>query len=509
MSAQPKRYRAFISYSQRDKTYAQRLHQALEGYRVPVDVEATGVDAKTRKLGRFFRDDEEMGAVTDLGATLEGAIAEAEALIVVCSPHAAKSRWVNQEIIHFKRTGRVDRIFAVMVDGEPNASAARASLECFPPALRFKLGADGGLSTQPTEPLALDVRKEPFNRIIARLAAGLVSTPFDALWKRERRRVRARTAMASLVFALVATIVGAAIAQNLWRPELEAYLRYGRFAHSTAELAAAEPGAIFEDCRQGSGDCPPMVVIPDGRFLMGSASDDPENDDFMIDVRPESPLHEVSIARFAVSQTEITFGDWQRCFDAGACGNEMPDRRGWFANESIPWNLSDRPVINVSWEDVQKYVTWLSSVTGRDYRLLSEAEWEYAARGYTSIDWPHTRFSWGDEDPVCEPQAINGVSFTACEQFATLQVGIFRANAFGLYDMHGNVAEWIEDCSHRDYTGAPSDGSAWTSGGDCANRGVRGGGWDYNPVGLRSANRQWTISSYRSINIGFRVARTL
>lgn len=124
MSEPSRRYRAFISYSQKDKTHARRLHQALERYRLPKRVGA-GVDAKTRKLGRFFRDDEEMGAATDLGAALQGAIADAESLIVVCSPNAAQSKWVNEEIIHFKRTGRADNIFAVVVAGRPQRRRAR------------------------------------------------------------------------------------------------------------------------------------------------------------------------------------------------------------------------------------------------------------------------------------------------------------------------------------------------------------------------------------------------
>jgi hypothetical protein len=113
MSEQTKRYLAFISYSQKDKAYARRLQNALESYCVPRGVEAGGVDVTTRKLGRMFRDDDEMGAATDLGAALQGAIADAESLIVVCSPNAAQSSWVNKEIMHFKRTGRGGRIFAV------------------------------------------------------------------------------------------------------------------------------------------------------------------------------------------------------------------------------------------------------------------------------------------------------------------------------------------------------------------------------------------------------------
>jgi hypothetical protein len=154
MSEQSKRFRAFISYSQKDKAHARRLHRALEAYRVPAGLEVAGVDAKRRKLGRFFRDDEEMGAASDPGAALLGAIADAENLIVICSPNAAKSKWVNDEITHFKRTGRADRIFAVIVAGAPNSEE---ETECFPPALRFDGGADGVLSDRRPRARARDL----------------------------------------------------------------------------------------------------------------------------------------------------------------------------------------------------------------------------------------------------------------------------------------------------------------------------------------------------------------
>ena len=198
MGKSAKRFRAFISYSQKDKHHAKRLHHYLKSYRIPGGVDAP-VDPDSRKLGRFFRDDEEMGAATDLGATLQGAISESESLIVIASPNAARSMWVNEEVLHFKRTGREERIFVVIADGEPNASGdpARQALECYPPGLRFKMGKDGRLSDLPTEPFGLDMRKESFRRLCARLAAGLLAIPFDTLWKRDRRRRQKRIAFAA------------------------------------------------------------------------------------------------------------------------------------------------------------------------------------------------------------------------------------------------------------------------------------------------------------------------
>lgn len=188
------RYRAFISYSKRDQKYAKRLHSALETYRVP-----KGIDApvqQSRRLGRFFRDDDEMGASVDLGGALRDAIDNSENLIVICSPHAARSKWVNEEIRHFRSSGRGDRIFAVVVDGIPNSGDAETN--CFPPAL----------VAEHTEPLAIDLRKESFQRVRIRLVAGLLRISFDSLWQREKRRTIRRRAIAAVVsMALLSIIV--------------------------------------------------------------------------------------------------------------------------------------------------------------------------------------------------------------------------------------------------------------------------------------------------------------
>jgi len=212
-------YRAFISYSQKDKRFAKRLHKVLESYKLPtgIDVQAS---ATKRRLGRFFRDEDEMGASTDLGQALRDAIEDSEYLIVICSPQSAQSKWVNEEILHFKRTGRENKIFAVIIDGEPNVSSTEAAVkECFPPALRYQLGKDGQITDLSTEPLGLDIRKESLLRLKVRLAASLLNIPFDTLWQRERRRKQKQTAIA---FGAIASIlIGFGLLGRFWWLERE------------------------------------------------------------------------------------------------------------------------------------------------------------------------------------------------------------------------------------------------------------------------------------------------
>jgi formylglycine-generating enzyme required for sulfatase activity len=183
---------------------------------------------------------------------------------------------------------------------------------------------------------------------------------------------------------------------------------------------------------------------------------------------------------FEVGRYEVTFAQWDACVAGGGCNGYRPNDEGW--------GRGNRPVIYVSWNDAQAYVQWLSQRTGQRYRLLTEAEWEYAARAGTT-----TNFWWGDQDPVCDPGARNGAQSYSCTPNRTLPVGSFQPNGFGLYDVHGNVYEWVEDCY---------DGS-------CSSRVLRGGSWSYYPQGLRSAVRYEYGPSSRSYVIGFRVARTV
>src|SRR5688572_2975720 len=197
------RYRGFISYSKHDQNHAKRLHSALETYRVP-----KGIDVpveQNRRLGRFFRDDDEMGASVDLGGALRDALEGSENLIVICSPHAARSKWVNEEIRHFRSSERADRIFGVIVDGTPNSDDPAQN--CFPPALASPAASEELISERHAEPLAIDLRKEPFQRARIRLVAGLLKIPFDGLWQREKRRTMRRRAVAAVVSVALLSII--------------------------------------------------------------------------------------------------------------------------------------------------------------------------------------------------------------------------------------------------------------------------------------------------------------
>ncbi len=247
--------------------------------------------------------------------------------------------------------------------------------------------------------------------------------------------------------------------------------------------------ATFQDCPT----CPELVVIPAGTFRMGSPASERDRSD------GEGPQHRVTLsAPFALGVSEVTFAEWDACVRGGGCNGYHPDDGGW--------GRGTRPVINVSWEDAQAYVRWLSRATGATYRLSSESEWEYAARAGTRTAryWGEAAFGqcryangWDDSAP-CPDGHRN-----------TAPVRSYAPNEFGLYDVLGNVWEWTEDCWHDNYVGAPSDGTAWTRGGECGRRVLRGGSWNSNPGDLRSANHNWFGAGARRVIIGFRVARTL
>ncbi len=254
-------------------------------------------------------------------------------------------------------------------------------------------------------------------------------------------------------------------------------------ALTATQERALEAGNSFKECADG----PEMIVVPAGRFLMGS----PAGQGF----DHERPAQEVTIAKpFALAKFALTFDEWDACAAHGGCRSDVSDSG---------WGRGRRPVINVSWDDAQAYVKWLARITGKAYRLLSEAEYEFAARAGTRTAYP-----WGDEIK------LNGKPMANCDGcgsqwdgMKTAPVGSFAANAFGLYDMVGNVWEWTEDCWHE-YQGAPADSTPWTSG-DCRRRVVRGGSWFDVPGVLRSAYRGGVVTVLRNDLLGFRVARTL
>ena len=281
-----------------------------------------------------------------------------------------------------------------------------------------------------------------------------------------------------------------------------------------AQPASADPGAGFKDCPV----CPEMVVIPPGTFMMGSPATEPGRRDL------EGPRHRAWIRQsIAVGRYEVSFAEWDACAADDACDGLRPSDDGW--------GRGGRPVINVSWNDAKAYVAWLRDKTGITYRLLSETEWEYAARaGTTAVRiWSaavEQACRYGNIlDRRSETSADTAAHAHACEDghVATAPVGSYAANRFALHDMVGNVSEWIEDCWYLGYVGAPADGSARSpsrgghpmepfdtahlSPGNCLDRGHRGGSWRSGPNETRAASRAGDPKTFRANYIGFRVAR--
>ena len=272
-----------------------------------------------------------------------------------------------------------------------------------------------------------------------------------------------------------------------------------------AERLAAQ--GVFRDCPA----CPSMVEIPPGSFMMGSPATERGRDD------DEGPRHRVTIASpFAVGVYEVTFAEWDACMAGGGCRDVVNYGR----------ERGTHPVTGGSWEDAQGYVRWLSRETGQRYRLLTEAEWEYVARAGTE-----TSRYWGESTSVqCRYANGSDVSFAQriregglrrgdstrvdvdvrCDDgfSGAAPVGSYEPNAFGLYDVLGNMSEWTEDCWNETYAGAPTDGRAWRSG-DCSRRVSRGGSWVSRPDNLRSASRDGRRAVIPFDGIGIRLARTI
>ena len=251
-----------------------------------------------------------------------------------------------------------------------------------------------------------------------------------------------------------------------------------------------KPGDTFLDCFP----CPEMVVVPAGQFMMGSPSDEEGRN------QDEGPQHRVTIRKpFAVGKYEVTFWEWNACVTKGGCIGYLPDDERWGL-----WLL---PVINVSWEDAQAYLRWLSRESGANYRLLSEAEWEYAARAGTTTPF-HFGSTISSDQANYRGTITYGSGRKSVDRKKTVLVRSFSPNAFGLHNVHGNVWEWVADCYKGSYARAPKDGGAWTTG-DCSKRVLRSGSWFSTPWNVRSAYRNGIEPDDRSRFVGFRVARTL
>ncbi len=298
---------------------------------------------------------------------------------------------------------------------------------------------------------------------------------------------------------------------------------------ATAAGVALSSGAVFRDCP----DCPEVVVIPAGTFTMGSTPEETERANLRPDISPrEWPAHQVTIAKpFAMGRFEITRQQYAEFVEATgqpegevcttwnlATGKWEPVKGASWRNPGFPQG-EDHPAGCLSLDDVQSYAAWLSEKTGQRYRIPTDAEWEYVARAGTQ-----TMQSWGDSfDDICkyanssdlDRAAVHGgleeepTRFFLCHDgyVYTAPVGSYPPNQFGLYDVIGNIWEWVEDCYFATYEGAPTDGSAWL--GDCDRLVVRGGGWFSRVWFVRPAGRSREYPDYRSMTLGLRVVREL
>ena len=305
-------------------------------------------------------------------------------------------------------------------------------------------------------------------------------------------------------------------------------LMLAQAAHAGAESKTATPGERFRDC----AECPEMVVIPSGRALIGSDPEERRRENALkIFADREGPRHPVTFAkRFAMSTTEITvklfaeFARETRLPEVG-CATYDPKTDTWPMQPQYSWHspgfaqTDAHPAGCTNWRDANAFAAWLAKKTGRHYRLPSEAEWEYGARAGTD-----TARYWGDDaTSICEranimsrgtletlgwPKSWNDKLICTDARSFTQPVASYAPNAFGLYDMLGNVWEWVADCYHPTYDGAPADGSSWEEP-DCKQRIPRGGGLHSEPWLARAATRGMSASDYRGIAAGIRVARDL
>jgi formylglycine-generating enzyme required for sulfatase activity len=491
--------RIFVSYSRKDVAFVDQLEAALKARGFETLIDRT-----------------EIYAFEDWWQRVEALISRADTVVFVLSPDAVASEVALKEVEH---AGSLNKRFAPVVYRQVQDSAVpeplrRLNFIFFDDPEKFEASADYlaaalqidlGWIRQHTEfgeaarrwtaagrpgPRGLLLRSpilEDAERWIASQPAGAPEPTADIrafVAESRRAATRRRRQLAALAGAFVALIVAAVAAwwNQDWLKE-RGYVLASVHALTAAQERALEPKDLFKEC----ADCPEMIVVPAGNFVMGSpASEKGRGYD-------ETPLHDVTIAKhFAISRFALTVAEWDACVAYGDCDPHL--QAGVFGG-------ARQPVVNTNWYDAQGYVAWLSRITGKQYRLLSEAEYEYATRAGTQTAYP-----WGDEVGTNNANCAGCGSQWDGEQPAP--VGSFAPNQFGLYDMVGNVSEWVEDCANADYDDTPADGSAWTTA-DCGSRILRGGAFIFPPSDARSARRLQNAPDFRINYDGFRVARTL
>jgi formylglycine-generating enzyme required for sulfatase activity len=509
--------RVFVSYSRKDVAFADKLEAALKarGFEVLIDRE-------------------EIYAFEDWWKRIEALIGRADTVVFVLSPDAVKSDVALKEVTH---AASLNKRFAPIVcrpveDSAVPEALRRLNFIFFDDPAQFERSADRlaealdtniGWVRQHTEYGEAERRWSAAGRPNGLLLQSptldlaeywLASRPRNApeptdevrsyvLASRKRSRASQRiwrlvlastfTFMAVTILGLVGWINQQYIAdQWRWWTVTRPYATAQVWPHvlTAVQEQVLKPGQSFKECAQ---DCPEMVVVPAGSYMMGAPQTESQAPTYAAAI----PQHTVTIAKLiAVSKYELTFADWDACVAGGGCNGYKPADQGW--------GRGQQPVINVDWEDAQQYVVWLSQVTGKTYRLLSEAEYEYATRAGTTTAYP-----WGDDIKLNGQAMADCVGCGGKWNHQTAPVGSFPPNKFGLYDMVGNVFEWTEDCLHNNYNGAPADGLAWTTGGDCSRRVIRGGSWELVPSFSRSASRGGNPTILRILDLGFRVGRRL
>ena len=457
----------FISYTRKDQLAARKLADALErtGWSV-------WWDPKLRAGERF--DD-----------VIEQALTETRCVIVVWSERSVQSHYVKDEAAYALRR---NKLVPVAID-EVALPFRYESLQT--PRL---IDWDGSDAFPDFQKLVADIKAvlgPPSAEAEAKRGAEGEQQAELKRQQEEQRRVEEEAQRKAKEEAERRAAEAKRQAELKRKQEEERRLREAKEEVDRAEeQAKRQPKAtLFRDELKDGSEGPAMVTIPAGEFWMGS--------DKALDAdagNSELPRHRVIIAKgFALGRYPVTFDEYDR-FARAKWFRKLPSDQGW--------GRGNRPVINVSWEDATAYTAWLSAQTGKRYRLPTEVEWEYAARAGTE-----TRYWWGDE---IEHNKANCVGCgSQWDNKKTSPVGSFEANPFGLYDTAGNVWEWVEDCWHESHEGAPNDGSAWISGGECNRRVLRGGSWDDNPRGVRSAIRSGFYRDYRDTVSGFRLAQDL
>jgi formylglycine-generating enzyme required for sulfatase activity len=450
----------FLSYKSEDRTLVEPLVRLLVAERFIVWWDATLVPGE-----RFAQ-------------AIHRALEEAPCVVVAWSRNSVESHWVHDEAC-FARDRQ--KIVPVSIDGvEPPLGFRQLQTvnltgwagHADDPRIHQLIAGVRRLVSKPADTVGKVVIPPEQNR-------EAVNDP-DLKGNAKTSGSRWGTRIKVLAGALV-TIACAAIAAAT-------FLHIPRTPHKEPLPRPMAAERSFNDCAVG---CPIMIIVPTGSFLMGSPDGESQRGN------DEGPQHEVAISKvIAVGKYPVTFEEWDFCHSHGGCSEVFPSDNNW--------GRGTHPVLNVSWQDAQDYVAWLSKFTGRKYRLLSEAEREYITRAGTL-----TPFWWGTDVSTTDANYDGTKKYldepTGLFRQETLSVNTFDPNPWGFFQVSGNTWDWVEDCYHDSYDGAPKDGSAWTTG-DCSRHVLRGGSWGSQPRNIRSAARWRLPTETREPYYGFRVA---